>query len=440
MKRFSRRDFMKTSLAAGAGLAASGMMGGLTPRSHAATTLDFKGWDYSPDLVRENINVFEKQYPGIKVKYEAVGGNYMDKMAALFVGKSPLDCLYVRDTNFSGWVEAGWLRDIEGLPGVEEYKKTIYPGNLDAMTYDGKLYGLPYYTDFKVMIYRKDIIEKAGFSKPPRTLDELHEQCMKIKEKGLMEYPLSFGFKFAAGGNFEWWAMNYASGLDYFDKDKNPIMQEDPRAEKILQWFVDAIHKYKTLGSVALEMEHDKVRDAVSAGAACFGVITKYDVQRCNDPKFSKFPGLIKLAELPSLDGKTGGTANWTRMYGLTSHVKGDRVDDAWKLIQYLGGRDKNGKLYTAKGWYLLKGLGFAYPELWDDPDIAEVTSAWGDLDAIKAIGKTSRPIEVVKEPWYYDWQPHLYPTLQKALTQQVSAKKCLQEIAALAKKYKKEW
>jgi multiple sugar transport system substrate-binding protein len=439
MKRYSRRDFIKTSLATGAGLATAGMTG-FIPRAHGAVTLDFKGWDYSPDLVRENINKFENQYPDIKVKYEAVGGNYMDKMAALFVAKSPLDCLYVRDTNFAGWVEAGWLRDIEGLPRVDEYKKRIYPGNLDAMKYDGKLYGLPYYTDHMVMIYRKDIIEKAGFSKPPKTLDELHEQCMKIKEKGLMEHPFSFGLKFAPGGNFEWWTINYACGIDYFDKDKNPIMQDDPRAEKVLQWFMDAINKYKYLGEVALEMEHDKVRDAVSAGAACFGVITKYDVQRCNDPKFSKFPGLINLAAPPSLDGTTSGTANWSRMYCLTSHVKKDRIDAAWKLIQYLGGEDKNGELYTAKRWYLLKGLGFAYPELWDDSSIAESTAAWGDLDVIKAIGQTSRPIEVVKEPWYYDWQPHLYPTLQKAMTKKITAKQCLTEIADLAKKYKKEW
>ena len=32
-----------------------------------------------------------------------------------------------------------------------------------------------------------------------------------------------------------------------------------------------------------------------------------------------------------------------SRQYSLTAHVKEDRIEDAWKLIQYLGGRDKGG-------------------------------------------------------------------------------------------------
>ena len=54
--RYSRRDFLKTSLTAGA--MAGGILGGLSPRARAAVTLNFKGWDYEPDLVRQNINLF----------------------------------------------------------------------------------------------------------------------------------------------------------------------------------------------------------------------------------------------------------------------------------------------------------------------------------------------------------------------------------------------
>ena len=49
----------------------------------------FKGWPYEPELVRENIESFIVQSK-INVGYEAVSGNYHDKMVALFVGEMRL--------------------------------------------------------------------------------------------------------------------------------------------------------------------------------------------------------------------------------------------------------------------------------------------------------------------------------------------------------------
>ena len=138
----TRRDCLKTSALAGAGL----MTGCLqkTPEG-----IIFKGWPYEPDIVRENIEYFKRQ-TNINVAYEAVSGNYHDKMVALFVGKAPMDCCYVRDDDFVEWVEAGWLRPYEGLPGADEYGDDLFDYSLDAMTYEGQRYGLPYYTDFTI--------------------------------------------------------------------------------------------------------------------------------------------------------------------------------------------------------------------------------------------------------------------------------------------------
>lgn len=440
MKQVSRRKFVQGSLAAGAGVTAAGLMGGWPTGARAATTLNFKGWDYEPDLVRENINIFEKQYPEVKVNYEAVGGNYNDKLATLFVARSPLECLYVRDTYFSAWVEAGWLRDIEGLPGVDAYKKRFYKANLDAMTYDGKLMGMPYYTDFHVWAYREDILAKAGFKDGGTTLEDVHERAMAIKKQGIMKYPVAQGFKFQPWGNWEWWSISYASGADLFEKDGRPLIDEDDRFAKILQWFVDGVYKYEYIDPKVVELDTNNVRDAMAAGAYAYGAMPKYDIQRVNDPKFSKVPGTIKMMGYPSLTPDTAGSVSWTRMYSLTAHVEEDRIADAWKLIEYLGGMDKNRELFTAKRWYLLKGLGFAYPELWDDKDIFDSTSKWADVPTIKKLGQKARAIEIIKKPWYYDFERNLMPTVQAAMTRQSSVGETLKTLANHAKKVKKEF
>ena len=169
-----RRDFIKTTGLAGLGLAA----GCSAP---APPGVVFKGWAYEPDLVRENIEFFERQ-SGVQVAYEAVSGSYHDKMVALLVGQTPVDCCYVRDDDFAEWVEAGWLRPCDDLPGAGQDEGDIFGYNLEAMTYGGKRYGLPYYTDFTIWIYNQPMLQSAGFEQPATTLEELTEQAVKIKE------------------------------------------------------------------------------------------------------------------------------------------------------------------------------------------------------------------------------------------------------------------
>lgn len=62
------------------------------------------------------------------------------------------------------------------------------------MTYKNKLYGLPFYADIMIFIYNEEMVKKAGISGPPKTWDELIEQCKVMKQKDLCDYPLVFEF------------------------------------------------------------------------------------------------------------------------------------------------------------------------------------------------------------------------------------------------------
>jgi multiple sugar transport system substrate-binding protein len=199
----TRRDFLKTSALAGLSL----MAGCLRKPPEGVI---FKGWPYEPDLVRENIEFFERQ-TNIEVAYEAISGNYHDKMVALFVGKTPFNCCYVRDADLAEWVEAGWLRPCDDMLGAERYLDDIFDYNLDAMTYGGRRYGLPYYTDFTVWLYNAQMLEAAGFEGPAQTLDELTEQAIKIKEArvqspdgDVIKYPIVLGFRQNVIGFGDW--------------------------------------------------------------------------------------------------------------------------------------------------------------------------------------------------------------------------------------------
>jgi len=92
--------------------------------------------------------------------------------------------------------KAGLIQPVtEQFEGWEE-KDQFIPSTIDALTIDGELYGLPYNSNARVLLYRKDILEKHGLE-VPKTWDELLNVASTITENEESMYGL--GLTTAAG-------------------------------------------------------------------------------------------------------------------------------------------------------------------------------------------------------------------------------------------------
>jgi multiple sugar transport system substrate-binding protein len=437
-----RRQLIRGAAGTAAGLFAAplieGCGGGASLRAPRPGELVFRGWAYEPNEVRDNLDVFEHRHADIPVDYAAVSGNYHDKMVAIFVARTTLDCCYVRDDHFAEWADARW---IQPLPFAEAaaYQSDIFPFNWEAITYQGKLYGLPYYSDFTIWVYNQRMLEEGGIERCGRTLDEIAEQCIRLKEKGVIQTPLALGLIQAPLGFNDWWALNYASEVDLFDDDWNPVFPDDPgrRAERVLQWMVDGIHRH---GIIDREVSFNMpvIRDNFAAGRQAFISLSKYDLQRLNNPLRSSVAGQAKMALYPSLEPGQRGTLGWTRMYCLTSTCR-DPVK-AWELIRFLGGRDETGQYYTARRWYLKFGLGFAYRSLLNDPEIIASTARWGDIELIREQWRWAKAREVIKAPWFPEFDTYYQAELQRVLNREISPRDGLGRMAAEVRRLKRDW
>ena len=67
------------------------------------------------------------------------------------------------------------------------------PGTRASST--GRVYGVPWYVETRLLYYRTDIAEKAGITAPPATWDELKAMAKAMKEKGGAEWGISLGTK-----------------------------------------------------------------------------------------------------------------------------------------------------------------------------------------------------------------------------------------------------
>ncbi|MFF1820308.1 extracellular solute-binding protein [Kribbella sp. NPDC058245] len=438
---FNRRQVLKL---AGLGLTATatpGLLAACSSDKPAAGngSVKFEGWDYEATLVQQNLDRFT-QASNIKVNYTPItSAQYVQKVVAEFTGGGGPDALYVYDDSLAAWVEGEYLQPIDGLPGVDEVYASIFPGNAEAMTYQGKRYGLPYYTDSNCLIYNAEILSKAGFSKPPASLEELEAQAAKIKSQGLLEHPIGLPAQLSD----TWWAwvwgLVFASGGNLFDDQQAPIMNTtDAVTKDVLTWLQNAANKSKVLDPASLQLLPVPVDNAMKANRYAFTIGARYALRDYNDASKSKAAGKMKMALVPSLDGKVHGTISNTRMYGLAKDT--EVKDDAFKLLTYLGGLDANKQPNTAKFWFQERGLGFAYKDMAKDAEVNASLKKFADPAIYAHLAEIARPRNVLGVAWYTEFETEMHKVVQGVLSNQVQPAAAVATLAQSAETLKKKY
>ena len=65
------------------------------------------------------------------------------------------------------WAKQGWLVPLDGLSADAEYDvDDLLPAIRGGLSVDGKLYAAPFYGESSMVMYRKDLMEKAGLTMP----------------------------------------------------------------------------------------------------------------------------------------------------------------------------------------------------------------------------------------------------------------------------------
>jgi N,N'-diacetylchitobiose transport system substrate-binding protein len=127
---------------------------------------------------------FEAAHPGVKVKYEIQQWDgIQQKLTTALAGGTPPDVIEIGNTQTAAFAaQDGVLTDLtadkDAFNGAQWLK-----GLADSGTYDGKIYGVPFYAANREVIYRKDMFEQAGITKAPASNDEWIDAITKLKTK-----------------------------------------------------------------------------------------------------------------------------------------------------------------------------------------------------------------------------------------------------------------
>ncbi|WP_051323965.1 sugar ABC transporter substrate-binding protein [Candidatus Solirubrobacter pratensis] len=140
------------------------------------------------DVVKQYATDFQAKNPGTTVDIEFVPwAQAHDKFVTAIAGGKVPDVAEMGTTWTPEFAAQG------GLVEQPEFKAGDYVSSLvDAATYQGKVYGKPWYAGARALIYRKDILEKAGIDNPPANWDEMMAAAKAIKSKVPNVFPVSY--------------------------------------------------------------------------------------------------------------------------------------------------------------------------------------------------------------------------------------------------------
>ena len=366
----SRRDFLKVG---GAGLAGAALLGaagcGGGEQSGGATELYFTG---PPDttgttdkLIKEFNDKNKGKYKVIFQQGNADTGQRLDKLRTQFqAGGENIDVILGDVIWTAELAESGWISDLsDRFP--ESKQQQFLPGSVEAITFNGKPYGMPWFTDTGLLYYRKDLLKKSGFNGPPKTWDELKQMTRKVRR----DSDIKFGFLFqgakSEAGVCDGCEFIWGHGGNVLDpSDPTKVLVDSPQAIEGLETERSMITDGIAPKAVTV-YEETETEGGFLRGDAVFLRNWPYVYSLIGTSSYPKLKtDQVGVSELPSADGKPGnGTVGDQPLYISTSSKY---PDAAWKFIEFLSATEQQ-RFRAVEGSYLP-----TRSALYDDPEIQD--------------------------------------------------------------------
>ena len=337
-RRVSRRDFLKLSGIGLVGVALAGCGGGRGGGGPVELTFSF-----FPDRtgsVQELIDRFNGQKEGqVQVTYRempADSGQHFDQLRTEFqAGSGDIDVVGGDVIWPAQFAANGWILDLsDRFPEGE--RDQFLPAPIEANTYQGRIYGVPWYTDAGMLYYRSDLLEESGFSEPPRTYDELKDIARRVQQDSGTEN----GFVFQ-GANYEGGVVNaleyiWNSGGEVLDpSDPTRVTIDSPEAIRGLQIERSMIEDGISSEGVTQYKEQESATTFLNGDAVFMRNVPRM-YALASDPNESRIdPQQIGVAALPVAEE---GNRSYSNLGGWNFFINAasENQDAAWEFIRFM--------------------------------------------------------------------------------------------------------
>jgi sorbitol/mannitol transport system substrate-binding protein len=212
--------------------------------AQADTTLTIATVNNGDMVVMQKLSAaFEKLHPDIHLRWVVLEENVLRQRVTTDIATKAgqFDVMTIGNYEVPIWAKQGWLAPYDNLPAAYDVDDMMKPVR-EALTYDGKLYGLPFYAESAMTYYRTDLFDKAGLKMPAApTFDQIRQFADKITDKPNQIYGMCLRGKPGWGENMAFvTALVNAFGGQWFDSGWKAKI-DSPEWNKAVTWYSDIL-------------------------------------------------------------------------------------------------------------------------------------------------------------------------------------------------------
>ncbi len=337
-------------------------LAGCDRRAASTQTLTF--WTFGPEgeAVQALLPEFARTHPGITVSVQQLPLSAAhQKLLTAYAGGSMPDMMQLGNT---------WLPEMVALDAVApldarvRHSTSVAPADyFDSIwatnVIDGRLYGVPWYVDTRLLFYRVDLLKAAGFDHPPRNWAEWRRMLTALSDPAAHRYGILLPTN------------EYEQLMSLALEQPDPLLRdgnrygnfESPGFKRALTFYVDTFRQQQA--PAISNVVAGNPWEEFGRGVYAFYLSGPWNIGEFRARLPAEQQDRWSTARLPGPDGPGTGAAGGASLVVFRHSA---HKDAAWALIEYLSEPQVQRRFYALVGDMPPRRSAWDGGELRDDP------------------------------------------------------------------------
>jgi len=303
-------------------------------------------WTFGPegDAVARLLPDFERVHPDIRVEVQQLplSAAHQKLLTAIAGGTTP-DMAQLGNTWLPELVALHALAPLQqrvagsATVAAPDYFASIWNTNVSG----GRLYGVPWYADTRLLFYRSDLLRQAGFEAPPRDWAEWRRMLAALSHPGRKVYGILLPTN------------EYEQLLSLALQQPDPLLRDDDRYgnfesagfKRALTFYVDTFRLRQA--PMVTNVEVGNPWEEFGRGVYAFYLSGPWNIGEFRKRLPASQQAEWSTAPLPGPDGPGAGLAGGASLvlFRASKHQR-----EAWMLIEYLSQPQVQRRFYELTG------------------------------------------------------------------------------------------
>jgi sorbitol/mannitol transport system substrate-binding protein len=292
---------------------------------------------------------FTAKNPDITVEWVTLEENVLRQKVTTDIATKggQFDVLTIGTYEVPIWAKKEWLVPLDNL-GADYDIDDLLPAIRAGLSLDGKLYAAPFYGESSMVMYRKDLFEKAGLTMPDQpTWDFIADAARKTTDKAAEVYGICLRGKAGWGENMAFLtAMSNSFGARWFDENWKPQFDQ-PEWKDTLTFYVDLMKEAGPPGASSNGFNENLA--LFNSGKCAMWIDATVAASFVTNPKDSSVADKVGFALAPNKG--LGKNANWLWAWSLAIPAGSQKVEAAEKFIAWATGKEYLALVASKEGW-----------------------------------------------------------------------------------------